>query len=140
MKTFVGRKDRSTPNPVYLLPNGTDSGDQLVANFAAKGLSAAELAALVGAHTSAKQFEFDPSKSGAALDDTPGIWDVVRCCLLALPNVSNSKQRFYSEVLEGNAPFILPSDTQVAQNAATSATFKSFVKNQDGWNEAFSLA
>ena len=42
-----------------------------------KGFSPAEIAALLGAHTSAKQFEFDPSHAGAPLDDTPGVWDVV---------------------------------------------------------------
>ena len=74
---FVGRKDRSTPNPEGLIPDPHASGDSLVQNFADKGINAGELAALLGAHSTSKQFEFDPAKSGAALDTTPGVWDVV---------------------------------------------------------------
>jgi manganese peroxidase len=43
----------------------------------AKGFSDADIAAILGAHSTAKQFEFDPSQAGAPLDDTPGVWDVV---------------------------------------------------------------
>ena len=77
VKTFVGRKDRSTANPEGLLPNPHIGADTLIQNMQDKGFSPAELAALLGAHTSAKQFEFDPSHAGAPLDDTPGVWDVV---------------------------------------------------------------
>jgi hypothetical protein len=77
VKTFVGRKDRTTANPEGLLPNPHTDADTLVQNMQDKGFSPAELAALLGAHTSAKQFEFDPSHAGAPLDDTPGVWDVV---------------------------------------------------------------
>lgn len=48
----------------------------------AKGLDAVDTAALIGAHTSAKQFVTDPARAGAALDTTPGVWDVVSATYL----------------------------------------------------------
>jgi hypothetical protein len=60
-----------------LIPNPRASGDSLVQLFKDKGISPAELSALIGAHTSAKQRVFDPTKAGTPLDDTPGTWDVV---------------------------------------------------------------
>jgi hypothetical protein len=77
VKTLVGRKDRSTANPEGILPNPHTSADTLMANMQAKGFSGPDVAAILGAHSTAKQFEFDTSQSGAALDDTPGVWDVV---------------------------------------------------------------
>jgi manganese peroxidase len=141
-KTFVGRKDSSTPNPEGLLPNPHASGDSLVALFAAKGINPAEISALLGAHSAAKQFEFDPSKADAALDTTPGVWDVVSLepSISCMGFANPVPQDFYSQVLSNTAPFILPSDTQLAMNSATAPSFKSFVNNQVGWNEAFSLA
>jgi hypothetical protein len=77
VQTFVGRKDSSKANPENLVPNPRASGDSLVALFKDKGISGAELAALIGAHTSSKQFVFDPTKAGTPQDTTPGTWDVV---------------------------------------------------------------
>jgi hypothetical protein len=77
VKTFVGRVDRSTANPEGLLPNPRDNADNLVRLFQEKGISPGELAALLGAHSTSRQFEFDPPRTGAAFDSTPGIWDVV---------------------------------------------------------------
>lgn len=77
VKTFVGRIDRSTGNPEGLIPNPRAPGDELVQLFEEKGISPGELAALLGAHSTSRQFEFDPAKAGVALDTTPGVWDVV---------------------------------------------------------------
>jgi manganese peroxidase len=46
-------------------------------HFQAQGFSAQDLAALIGSHTAAKQFNTDPSKVGAPEDSTPGIWDIL---------------------------------------------------------------
>jgi hypothetical protein len=72
------------------VPNPRAGGDELVQVFLDKGISPEELAALLGAHSTSKQFEFDPSKSGAALDTTPGVWDVV-CIFLLLLLLPSSK-------------------------------------------------
>jgi hypothetical protein len=77
VQTFVGRTDNNKANPENLIPNPRASGDSLVALFKDKGISGPELAALIGAHTSSKQFVFDPSKAGLSQDSTPGTWDVV---------------------------------------------------------------
>jgi len=77
VQTFVGRKDSSTANPSGLVPDPRASADSLVKLFEDKGVSPAALAALLGAHSASKQFEFDPAQAGKALDTTPEVWDVV---------------------------------------------------------------
>jgi hypothetical protein len=57
-----------------------------------------------------------------------------------LGSAKQGPQDFYGQVLSNTAPFILPSDAQLAINAATAPSFKAFVNNQDGWNEAFAPA
>lgn len=74
--TFVGRPDANSPAEVLL---------ELFTN---KTIYDADLVALIGAHTTANQFFFDPSQAGKPLDSTPGVWDVL----------------FYNEVLSGAPP------------------------------------
>jgi hypothetical protein len=142
VQTFVGRKDRSTPNPEGLLPNVRASGDSLVALFEDKGISAAELSALIGAHAAAKQFEFNEAKAGAALDTTPGIWDVVsiNIDMSSVLKANETQKKFYGQVVDGTAPFILPSDIALANNSQSGPAFHSFVNNQVGWDAAFAPA
>ncbi|KAF1983731.1 class II peroxidase [Aulographum hederae CBS 113979] len=124
VRTMVGRKDSSTPNPEGNLPNVHAPGDDLVALFNKKGISAVELAALVGAHTASKQNLVDPAKAGAPQDTTPGKWDV----------------EFYSQTLDKTAPFTFPSDQQISMQRESGPAFKSFARNQFGWTAAFSGA
>lgn len=121
---YVGRTDSSTPAPEKVLPNPFTTGDALLASFEAKGFTARDLAALVGAHTAAKQRLVVPAQSGAALDSTPGTWDV----------------KYYKELLDGSAPFKIQADLNVANHSVTGPEFKSFVDNQAGFNAAFSSA
>jgi hypothetical protein len=114
---MIGRKDSSNPAPdESLLPgNATLSADKIISLFADKGLSAADVAALVGAHTSAKQFFVDPSKAGEAQDRTPGVWDV----------------DFYSDTTSKPAGvFVFQSDINLSQDPRSGPTFKSFVGQQ----------
>jgi hypothetical protein len=73
--TWVGRNDSSVAAPTGLLPSGHESADEIIAMFEAKGFTARELVALVGAHSTAKQKFFDPEKADASQDSTPEIWD-----------------------------------------------------------------
>jgi hypothetical protein len=124
VQVFVGRKDSAQANPEGLIPNPQSPGDALVKLFQEKGISPTELTALIGAHTASKQFVFDPSRAGTPLDSTVGVWDV----------------KFYQQVLQKTAPFILPSDTQLAKNAATGGAFRAFAESQGKWGAAFSPA
>lgn len=105
--TYIGRPDwqaGNQPNEDGLLPDANDSADNLLALFARKTIGTVDLVALLGAHTSAKQFFFDPSQAGLPLDTTPGVWDVA----------------FYAEVLNGTTPcgvFRLPSDNNMGNHA-----------------------
>jgi hypothetical protein len=86
--TFVGRKDSSKANPTGLLPSATDSADKLIKLFSDKTTTFVDLVALLGAHTTARQFFVDAKKAGQPLDSTPGVWDV----------------KFYQEVVAGPTP------------------------------------
>ncbi|KAH7125563.1 heme peroxidase [Dendryphion nanum] len=117
----VGRKDSSTANPTGVLPSPQQSAGDLIKLFASKGFSPVDLAALVGAHTASKQRFVDPATAGAALDSTVGKWD----------------NKFYSETINGRAPFTLQSDKALADNLVTGIPFKSFALSQSLWSIAF---
>jgi len=88
---------------------------------ASKGFSTVDLAALIGAHTTARQRITDPSKAGAPLDSTVGTWD----------------NTYYSETKSGKAPFTLQSDKNIAQNPLTATPFASFAQSKGAWDVAF---
>jgi hypothetical protein len=114
---MVGRKDSSNaaPNEMLLPGNATLSADAIISSFADKGFSAPDVAALVGAHTSAKQFNVDPTKAGEPQDRTPGVWDV----------------DFYSDTTTKPAGvFVFQSDSNLAADPRSGPTFKSFVGQQ----------
>ncbi|OWY51101.1 hypothetical protein AA0119_g1663 [Alternaria tenuissima] len=117
----VGRKDSSEANALGVLPSGFAKGGDLVKLFASKGFSPYDLAALIGAHTAAKQRVTDPSKAGAALDSTVGTWD----------------NKYYSETKRGSAPFTLESDKNIAQNPLTAIPFSTFAASKGMWDSAF---
>jgi hypothetical protein len=125
VRTFVGRKDATKAAPTGLLPDVNDSADNLIALFQRKGFSAHDLAALVGAHASAKQRFVDPSQAGKPLDTTPGVWDV----------------EFYNDTLavvkDGPSArpdiFVLPSDKVLSQHPKINDEWLSFVGNQPHW-------
>lgn len=117
----VGRTDSSTAAPLGILPSGNASSSDLLASFASKGFSTTDLVALIGAHSTAKQFTSDPSKAGAALDSTPGVWDT----------------KFYSETKAGTAPFTIPADKNLADDSQSSGAFTRFGQSQGAWAAAF---
>lgn len=94
---------------------------QLISSLASKGFSPIDLAALIGAHTSAKQRFVDPSKAETSLDSTPGTWD----------------NKYYSETKSGKAPFTLESDKNIAKNLLTAVPFASFALSKQAWDLAF---
>jgi len=117
VKTMIGRKDNSTaaPNESLLPANASMSADTIISLFADKGFSAPDVAALIGAHTSAKQQFVDPSKAGEPQDRTPGIWDV----------------DYYSDTTSKPAGvFVFQSDSSIAADPRSGPTFKSFVGQQ----------
>ncbi|KAK0119242.1 hypothetical protein ONS96_012303 [Cadophora gregata f. sp. sojae] len=123
--TFVGRKDSATPNPDKRLPDCHGSGDSLFALFQAKGFTANELAALLGAHSASRAFSQVDIVPGTPQDDTPGIWDV----------------HYYSNTLKpvpGVASF--QGDINLAQHPVVGKEFNGFVNSQGKWNSAYANA
>lgn len=127
IRTFVGRKDATQAAPTGLLPDVRDSADNLIALFEAKGFSAHDLAALVGAHATAKQRFVDTTQANKPLDTTPGVWDV----------------EFYNDTLQtqpNDKIFVLPSDKVLSVHPKINDEWKSFVGNQQHWNEDYAKA
>jgi hypothetical protein len=132
IRSFVGRKDSKQAAQDNLLPDARASADSLIALFEDKTISGHELAALLGAHSTSKQFFFDTTKSGAPQDGTPGVWDV----------------RFYNQTLETTGVpkkvFRLPSDVALAQHPSMSNEWTKFRQpnnvGQKHWNEDYATA
>jgi hypothetical protein len=95
--------------------------------FGDKTITPHDLAALLGAHTTSKQFFVDPSTSGAPQDSTPGVWDV----------------SFYNETLAPSpikGTFRFPADAILSVNPALVDEWKMFMGNQDHWNRDYAAA
>ncbi|KAL5377489.1 hypothetical protein DPSP01_009826 [Paraphaeosphaeria sporulosa] len=124
-KTWIGRKSSSVAAPNGLLPDVNAPAASLSKLFVDKGFDDRDLAALLGAHTSSNQFNFDLENKGASQDSTPGVWDV----------------KYYSETL--NPPpgvVVFPSDSKLANYAGVGKEFKGFVGNAGKWNGKFADA
>ncbi|KAF2680306.1 class II peroxidase [Lentithecium fluviatile CBS 122367] len=124
IRALVGRQDSSTPAPEGIVPDPSDSVASILATFAAVGLSTTDVVALVGAHSTAKQFFDDPSQAGASLDSTPDAWDI----------------NFYGQTLAGTAPYTLESDKKMSTDLTTAVQWLDFSLNQAGWAAAFTSA
>ncbi|KAF2730952.1 ligninase LG6 precursor [Polyplosphaeria fusca] len=121
IRALVGRKDSSIPAPEGLVPSSHDSVDAILSRFASVGLSANDVVALVGAHTTGKQFFDDPAQAGASFDTSPSVWDVT----------------FYGETLSGTAPYTLQSDKELSKDSRTSDEWTKFSISQSGWAASF---
>ncbi|KAF2716564.1 class II peroxidase [Polychaeton citri CBS 116435] len=131
IRTFVGRKDSSSPAPDGLLPSATAPADDLIKLFEDKTISAHELAALMGAHSTSRQFNFNSAQSGAPQDGTPGVWDVL----------------YYNQTVQNTVPkgvLRLPSDIALAAHPSISPEWQKFSQGnnvgQKHWNEDYATA
>lgn len=107
------------------LPDVNAPAADLFQLFQNKGYDAVDLAAILGAHSTSKQFGVDKTKAGQAQDSTPGVWDV----------------KYYSETT--SAPkdvFVFPSDAKLAVHPTVGKEFKGFVGNQGKWSGKFADA
>jgi len=127
VKSYVGRKDSTTPAP-QLLPDVNADADSLLQLFKDKTVSPFDLAALLGAHTTSQQEFVDPSRELAPQDSTPGVWDTL----------------FYNQTLgKANGGTDPPkrvmkfhSDVVLSTHPAVSGTWHSFASagGQTPWN------
>ncbi|KAI8306780.1 hypothetical protein K4K61_004140 [Colletotrichum sp. SAR11_59] len=136
VKTFVGRKDSTTNAKPGGLPDVFASASDLFALFQAKGYSAEDLAALLGAHSTSTQNFVDPSQKNASQDSTPGKWDV---------NYYAETYNYASQAAPKTAPpgvFVFPSDEKLATDTKTdvAAKFQGFIGQQNKWASSFSGA
>ncbi|KAG4434565.1 hypothetical protein IFR05_009951 [Cadophora sp. M221] len=125
IKTFVGRRDSTSPATKNLLPDVFGAADDLYALFQRKGFTASELAALLGAHSTSKQFHIPKAPVNASQDSTPGKWDV----------------QYYAETLSPPANiYVFPSDAKLAVHPTVGKEFKGFVGSQGKWTSTFGAA
>lgn len=120
-QTFIGRKDATSPAPSGQLPSADVGGDEVLQHFKGKGFSAEDLGALIGAHTTSRQFTTDPKKAGASQDSTPSVWDIL----------------YYVQTILRAAPFIIPADTNLANQKEVGPVMKRFSMDKGGWDRSF---
>ena len=124
IKSFVGRKDSTTPNPEGKLPSPFADAADIISMFADKTFTPRGLVALLGAHTTSQQTVVNVTRSGDPQDSTPGVWDNL----------------FYKQTL-GTVPspdrvFKFVSDVNLAKHPETKPVFEEFAKGaQRGWNK-----
>ncbi|KXJ88396.1 heme peroxidase [Microdochium bolleyi] len=129
IRSFAGRRDNATPGPTGRIPGPRQSAQELIDLFAAKTFTAADLVALLGAHSTSRQRTFDPSRAGASQDSTPDRWDT----------------RYYTETRTNDNRtnvLVFPSDRNVANFGATRAQWDSFAApgGQGRWVPAYAAA
>lgn len=110
------------------LPSASDNGTFLINMFNDKRISPHDLAALVGAHSTSRQFNTSTNRSedGFSQDSTPGTWDV----------------DFYNETMFPPVPGVyqFESDLNILNTPETRAEWVLFVGDQLHWNEDFGEA
>ena len=127
LRAWVGRKDATQTATENLLPNVNAGAQSLVDLFAAKTIVPYDLVALLGAHSTSKQFNVSIPDSGKSQDSTPAIWDV----------------SFYNETLQANAlpgVFRFQSDLVLSKFNVTNPAWLDFLGDQGDWNDAYSRA
>ncbi|KAF2107625.1 heme peroxidase, partial [Lophiotrema nucula] len=127
IRTYVGREDAVQPAPDGLLPSVHAPADDLIALFEDKTITPHMLTALLGAHSTSKQFGVDHAKHGAPQDSTPGVWDV----------------EYYNQTLdsyESECVFKFESDVKLAKHPRMKDEWQGFIDDQDHWNEDFAAA
>ena len=128
-RVFVGRIDSDQEAPTGLLPQVTAPVEDLIQMFEDKTISPLELIALVGAHSTSRQFFVDRARTGAPQDDTPGVWDT----------------KFYNVTL-GEAPrgvFKFESDIKLSTHPGLANDWRSFidpVAGQRRWDRLYARA
>lgn len=140
-KTYIGRTDAAGPAPDGQLPQANVGGDDALSHFQAKGFTAQDLGALIGAHTAAKQFNTDPSKVGAPEDSTPGIWDILYF-VQSKPHPSHFTEHLLtiSLALLRIAPFTFQSDINLSKQNEVGPWMKRFSVDKISWDRSFSAA
>lgn len=115
--------------PDGLLPSAASDATTLINLFQDKTISPHELTALVGAHTSSKQFttSTNPRDLAKPQDSTPGVWDVA----------------FYNETVQTTPNpkiFRFASDIVLSKDSRTGDEWNSFIGNQNHWNGDYATA
>jgi hypothetical protein len=123
-QTFIGRKTAFFPAPPNQLPAANVGGDEVFRHFQAKGFSATDLGALIGAHSTARQFTTDKSRIGAPEDSTPGLWDIL----------------YYAQTLLRMAPFTIQADANLVKQRQVGPVMKRFSTDKMGWDMSFAYA
>ena len=127
VRAFIGRKDATQASPEGLLPDVHADPASLVALFQDKTVVPHDLVALLGAHSTSRQFFVDKTRQRQPQDSTPAIWDV----------------KFYGETLQPSPPrnvFRFPSDIALSTFNATKDEWQEFVNDQGHWNEDYATS
>ncbi|KKY29917.1 putative ligninase h2 precursor [Diaporthe ampelina] len=127
IKAYVGRADNNALPPAGLIPSPFADAQTNIALFEAKTFTAADLVALIGAHTVSQQNFVDPAQAGKSQDTTDTQWD----------------NNYYGETASPDTPdgvFKFQSDISLANDSETSGTWQTFAKDQGAWEAAYAPA
>lgn len=130
VRSWVGRKDSTTPAPRNLLPSPFADANSLIQLFKDKTISPHGLIALLGAHTTSQQNVVDANRAGDPQDSTPGVWDVLYY------------QQTLGQVASPDRVFMFQSDLNLAKHPTTKKDFESFAGRggQGRWNQVSNLS
>lgn len=120
IKAYVGRVDNPALPPAGLIPSPFADAQTNIALFEAKTFTAADLVALIGAHTVSQQNFVDPSQAGKSQDTSDTVWD----------------NTYYGETASPETPdgvFKFQSDISLSNDSETSGTWQQFAKDQGAW-------
>ncbi|KAI7784334.1 ligninase h2 precursor [Diaporthe eres] len=127
IKAYVGRVDNNALPPAGLIPSPFADAQTNIALFEAKTFTAADLVALIGAHTVSQQNFVDPAQAGKSQDTTDTVWD----------------NTYYGETASPDTPdgvFKFQSDISLSNDSETSGTWQTFAKDQGAWEAAYAPA
>jgi len=143
VQTFVGRPNATSAAPDGTLPAPSDSITSILALFADKGFSPAELVALIASHSIAAQDEIEPAIHGSPFDSTPSAFDsqvfletLLRGTIFPGNGQANSGQA------ESGIPgeFRLLSDSLLARDSRTACAWQSLALSQSLMASQFAAA
>ncbi|EIW55332.1 manganese peroxidase isozyme precursor [Trametes versicolor FP-101664 SS1] len=132
LKFFIGRTDATQAAPDHTVPLPFDTVNSILARFADAGFSAAQVVALLAAHTIATADHVDPTIPGTPLDTTPELFDTqfyVETLLRGtlFPGTSGNQGEVMSPL---SGELRLQSDSLLARDARTACEWQSFVNDQ----------
>jgi len=147
VKFDIGRPEPKGPAPDFIVPQPTNTTDQLIAAFAVVDFSPAELVALLASHSAAGADDFAPPLQGVPFDSTPAVFDTNIFIDVLLNGTLFPTDGATEVTIEPgvvgtaiNGTIRLQSDFELARDPRTACTWQSFALDHQLMIDSFSAA